>query len=164
MIADAMLSQLADNIPITNQQNTTLNMQKAKQQQHNTKYAKTHVIINNHHHHHNKNTGTVLMGYGVARLTSVLFGEMRNAIFGSVTQKAIRSAARNIFFHLLQLDSGFHLARQTGGLVRAIDRHVFLASPSKQRAKRVGCEGEALSSYHAELLARHGSEKSAKLT
>ncbi|KAJ3299281.1 Iron-sulfur clusters transporter atm1, mitochondrial [Borealophlyctis nickersoniae] len=66
--------------------------------------------------------GTVLIGYGAARLGASLFQEMRNAIFGRVAQRAIRDAARNIFFHLLRLDLSFHLARQTGGLVRAIDR------------------------------------------
>lgn len=66
--------------------------------------------------------GTVLVGYGAARLGSALFQELRNAIFGRVAQRAIRSAARNIFYHLQQLDLSFHLSRQTGGLVRAIDR------------------------------------------
>ncbi|KAJ3369923.1 Iron-sulfur clusters transporter atm1, mitochondrial [Kappamyces sp. JEL0680] len=66
--------------------------------------------------------GTVLIGYGAARIASISFQELRNAVFGSVTQRAIRSAAREIFHHLLQLNSEFHLSRQTGGLVRAIDR------------------------------------------
>lgn len=66
--------------------------------------------------------GTVLVGYGAARLGSSLFQELRNAIFGRVAQRAIRSAARNIFYHLQQLDLSFHLSRQTGGLIRAIDR------------------------------------------
>ncbi|KAI8924851.1 P-loop containing nucleoside triphosphate hydrolase protein [Entophlyctis helioformis] len=66
--------------------------------------------------------GTVLIGYGAARLGSAVFQELRNAVFGSVAQRAIRSAARAIFYHLQQLDLTFHLGRQTGGLVRAIDR------------------------------------------
>lgn len=66
--------------------------------------------------------GTVLIGYGAARLTAIAFQEMRNAVFGSVTQRAIRKAAYNIFHHLLKLNSDFHLSKQTGGLVRAIDR------------------------------------------
>ncbi|KAI8910991.1 iron-sulfur clusters transporter atm1 [Gorgonomyces haynaldii] len=66
--------------------------------------------------------GTVLVGYGAARLGAIVFQEMRNAIFGRVAQTAIRSAARQSFYHLIRLDSNFHLARQTGGLVRAIDR------------------------------------------
>jgi ABC transporter ATM len=66
--------------------------------------------------------GTVLIGYGAARLGANAFQELRNAVFGSVAQRAIRSAARNIFNRLLHLNSDFHHARQTGGLVRAIDR------------------------------------------
>ncbi|RUP47137.1 P-loop containing nucleoside triphosphate hydrolase protein [Jimgerdemannia flammicorona] len=53
---------------------------------------------------------------------STLFQELRNAVFANVAQKAIRRVARNVFYHLHQLDLGFHLARQTGGLNRAIDR------------------------------------------
>ncbi|RKO86699.1 P-loop containing nucleoside triphosphate hydrolase protein, partial [Blyttiomyces helicus] len=66
--------------------------------------------------------GTVLLGYGAARLGSSLFQELRNAVFGRVAQRAIRAAARDIFGHLQRLDLSFHLGRQTGGLVRAIDR------------------------------------------
>ncbi|KAJ3312635.1 Iron-sulfur clusters transporter atm1, mitochondrial [Boothiomyces sp. JEL0838] len=64
----------------------------------------------------------VIVGYGAARLGANAFQELRNAIFGLVTQRAIRVAARNIFNHLLKLDTNYHLNRQTGGLVRAIDR------------------------------------------
>ncbi|KAJ3272858.1 Iron-sulfur clusters transporter atm1, mitochondrial [Terramyces sp. JEL0728] len=64
----------------------------------------------------------VIIGYGAARLGANIFQEMRNAVFGIVTQRAIRAAARNIFNHLLKLDTNYHLNRQTGGLVRAIDR------------------------------------------
>ena len=66
--------------------------------------------------------GTILIGYGAARIGAALFSELRNAVFGLVAQRAIRAAAANIFRHLLHLDLNFHLARQTGGLVRAIDR------------------------------------------
>ncbi|KNC99149.1 uncharacterized protein SPPG_05407 [Spizellomyces punctatus DAOM BR117] len=66
--------------------------------------------------------GTVLLGYGAARLGSSLFQELRTAVFGRVAQRAIRSAACSIFYHMLRLDLSFHLNRQTGGLVRAIDR------------------------------------------
>ena len=59
---------------------------------------------------------------GAARIGSAVFQEMRNAIFASVAQKAIRRVACNVFEHLLRLDLNFHLSRQTGGLTRAIDR------------------------------------------
>ncbi|KAJ3099374.1 Iron-sulfur clusters transporter atm1, mitochondrial [Phlyctochytrium planicorne] len=66
--------------------------------------------------------GAALLGYGAARIGSSLSQEMRNAVFGLVAQRAIRDSARNIFTHLQSLDLNFHLNRQTGGLVRSIDR------------------------------------------
>lgn len=59
---------------------------------------------------------------GVTRIGATLFQELRNAVFASVAQKAIRKVAGNVFDHLLRLDLNFHLSRQTGGLTRAIDR------------------------------------------
>ncbi|ORY86424.1 iron-sulfur clusters transporter atm1 [Protomyces lactucae-debilis] len=66
--------------------------------------------------------GTVVVGYGLARISSTVFQELRNAIFANVSQKAIRKVATDVFEHLLRLDLQFHLSRQTGGLSRAIDR------------------------------------------
>lgn len=66
--------------------------------------------------------GGTILAYGGARFGAVLFGELRNAIFATVAQSAIRNVAQNTFKHLLSLDLGFHLSRQTGGLTRAIDR------------------------------------------
>ncbi|RIA88206.1 iron-sulfur clusters transporter ATM1 [Glomus cerebriforme] len=68
--------------------------------------------------------GAMIIGckYGAARIGSTVFQELRNAIFANVAQKAIRKVARNVFYHLHQLDLNFHLSRQTGGLSRAIDR------------------------------------------
>ncbi|KAJ3071628.1 Iron-sulfur clusters transporter atm1, mitochondrial [Podochytrium sp. JEL0797] len=66
--------------------------------------------------------GALLVGYGAARLGSSLFQEMRNAVFSLVAQRAVRDAAREIFGHLHRLDLSFHLEKQTGGLVRALDR------------------------------------------
>lgn len=66
--------------------------------------------------------GASIFAYGVTRIGASLFQELRNAVFASVAQKAIRKVAGNIFSHLLNLDLSFHLSRQTGGLSRAIDR------------------------------------------
>ncbi|KAI6244934.1 Iron-sulfur clusters transporter atm1, mitochondrial [Erysiphe necator] len=66
--------------------------------------------------------GSMILAYGVTRIGATLTQEIRNAIFASVAQKAIRRVARNVFNHLLRLDLNFHLSRQTGGLTRAIDR------------------------------------------
>ncbi|KAH3686809.1 hypothetical protein WICPIJ_002206 [Wickerhamomyces pijperi] len=66
--------------------------------------------------------GGTILAYGGARFGAVLFGELRNAIFATVAQSAIRKVAVNTFQHLLNLDLGFHLSKQTGGLTRAIER------------------------------------------
>ncbi|KAJ7168631.1 iron-sulfur clusters transporter ATM1 [Mycena filopes] len=66
--------------------------------------------------------GTLVLGYGAARIGSAVFGELLNAVFANIGQSAIRKVARDTFEHLLTLDLRFHLSRQTGGLTRAIDR------------------------------------------
>ncbi|KAL8807128.1 MAG: hypothetical protein Q9200_004794 [Gallowayella weberi] len=66
--------------------------------------------------------GSMIIAYGVTRIGAAVFQELRNAVFASVAQKAIRRVACNVFEHLLRLDLNFHLSRQTGGLTRAIDR------------------------------------------
>ncbi|CAO1624315.1 unnamed protein product [Jaminaea pallidilutea] len=66
--------------------------------------------------------GSAILGYGLARIGASLFSELRNAVFASVAQRSIRRVARSVFSHLLRLDLGWHLSRQTGGLTRAIDR------------------------------------------
>ncbi|KAH7362454.1 ABC transporter [Plectosphaerella cucumerina] len=66
--------------------------------------------------------GSMILAYGATRIGATVFQELRNAVFASVAQKAIRNVACNVFDHLLRLDLGFHLSKQTGGLTRAIDR------------------------------------------
>ena len=73
---------------------------------------------------HDRHGSNRLMRYidGTTRIAAAIFQELRNAVFASVAQKAIRQVACNVFEHLLRLDLNFHLSRQTGGLTRAIDR------------------------------------------
>jgi ATP-binding cassette subfamily B (MDR/TAP) protein 7 len=59
---------------------------------------------------------------GLTRMGATISQELRNAVFASVAQKAIRRVACSVYEHLLKLDLSFHLTRQTGGLTRAIDR------------------------------------------
>ncbi len=66
----------------------------------------------------------LLFAYGIARLFAVVFGEMRDAVFAKVVQRAMRNAALNTFRHLHALSLRFHLDRQTGGLSRVIERGV----------------------------------------
>ena len=64
----------------------------------------------------------LIVGYGVLRLFSTLFGELRDAVFANVTQRAIRRVALKVFEHLHSLSLRFHLDRQTGGVSRDIER------------------------------------------
>ncbi|KAM5345834.1 hypothetical protein ACJ41O_011695 [Fusarium nematophilum] len=66
--------------------------------------------------------GAMILAYGATRIGATIFQELRNAVFASVAQKAIRRVAGNVFEHLLRLDLTFHLSKQTGGLTRALDR------------------------------------------
>lgn len=63
-----------------------------------------------------------LLGYGLARLATSVFGELRDALFARVTQGSIRRIATRLFRHLFGLSMSFHLQRQTGGLSRDIER------------------------------------------
>jgi ATP-binding cassette subfamily B protein len=64
----------------------------------------------------------LVAAYGLVRLTIVLLAEVRDTLFGRVTERAIRRIGLKVFEHLHQLDLDFHLNRQTGGLSRDIDR------------------------------------------
>jgi ATP-binding cassette, subfamily B, heavy metal transporter len=64
----------------------------------------------------------LVVAYGLARIASAGFGELRDALFASVGQRAVRQLALRTFRHLHALSLRFHLDRQTGGLARVIDR------------------------------------------
>ncbi|MDX1505779.1 MAG: ABC transporter ATP-binding protein/permease [Spongiibacter sp.] len=64
----------------------------------------------------------LLLAYGGLRFANVLFGELRDTIFGRVTERAMRSIGLTVFKHLHTLDLEFHLNRRTGGLSRDIER------------------------------------------
>ncbi|WBW73534.1 mitochondrial iron-sulfur cluster exporter Atm1 [Schizosaccharomyces osmophilus] len=66
--------------------------------------------------------GAVILGYGLARVFATVFQELRNSVFASVSQSAIKSVSSNVYQHLLNLDMNFHLSKQTGSLTRAMDR------------------------------------------
>ncbi|CAG0898196.1 unnamed protein product [Darwinula stevensoni] len=65
---------------------------------------------------------SILIGYGIARVSAAGMNELRNAVFAKVAQNSIRRVAKNVFLHLHNLDLSFHLSRQTGALSKAIDR------------------------------------------
>ncbi|WP_269532019.1 ABC transporter ATP-binding protein/permease [Chitinimonas sp. BJYL2] len=64
----------------------------------------------------------MIVGYGLLRLASTAFGELRDAVFAKVAQGAIRQVALETFEHLHRLSLRFHLNRQTGGMTRDIER------------------------------------------
>jgi len=64
----------------------------------------------------------LVAAYGMTRLAIVVFAEIRDTLFGRVTERAIRRIGLKVFRHLHALDLDFHLNRQTGGLSRDIDR------------------------------------------
>lgn len=66
----------------------------------------------------------LIIAYGVVRLSNVLFGEIRDTLFGRVTERAMRRVGLKVFRHLHQLDLDFHLNRQTGGISRDMERGV----------------------------------------
>lgn len=66
----------------------------------------------------------LVLAYNAARILSVAFNQLRDALFARVGQHAVRELAILTFRHLHQLSLRYHLARRTGGLSRVIERGV----------------------------------------
>ena len=66
----------------------------------------------------------LLLAYGFARFSITVFGELRNALFGTVTVRAMRRVSLKVLAHLHDLDLEYHLSRRTGGVSRDLDRGV----------------------------------------
>ncbi len=64
----------------------------------------------------------LLLGYGALRFLTTFLGELRDAIFARVAERAMRRASLEVFEHLHKLDLNFHLSRKTGALARDIER------------------------------------------
>jgi len=64
----------------------------------------------------------LILLYGSLRFLTVFLGELRDALFGRVTEHAMRQLGLKVFQHLHQLELSFHLDRQTGGISRDIER------------------------------------------
>lgn len=65
---------------------------------------------------------SLIVGYGLLRLSASIFAELRELIFSKVTENAIRQVGLQVFNHLHALSLRFHLSRQTGGMTRDIER------------------------------------------
>lgn len=64
----------------------------------------------------------LIIGYGLLRLATTLFTDLRDMIFAKVTQGMIRKVSIEAFRHLHNLSLRFHLERQTGGVTRDVER------------------------------------------
>jgi len=64
----------------------------------------------------------LVIGYAAARLGSVVFDNLRNAVFERVGQDATRRLASDVFRHLHQLSLRFHLERRTGAITKVVER------------------------------------------
>ena len=64
----------------------------------------------------------LVIAYGLLRLSTSLFAELRELIFAKATEGAARSISLEVFRHLHALSLRFHLERQTGGMTRDIER------------------------------------------
>ncbi len=64
----------------------------------------------------------LLVAYGLLRLSTTFFTELREIVFAKVEQRAVRRVALKVFRHLHSLALRFHLARQTGGVSRDMER------------------------------------------
>ncbi len=65
---------------------------------------------------------SLVIAYGCIRLLNTIISEIRDTLFGRVTERAIRRLGMAVFEHLHRLDMAFHLERRTGGLSRDIER------------------------------------------
>ena len=64
----------------------------------------------------------LVIAYGVGNVVDAGFQQIRDILFASVGQNAVRKLAYRTFEHLHRLSLRFHLARRTGGLSRIIER------------------------------------------
>ena len=66
----------------------------------------------------------LVIAYGFARFSMIILGEIRDTVFGRVTERAMTKIGLKVFKHVHRLDLDFHLNRRTGGLSRDIERGI----------------------------------------
>ena len=64
----------------------------------------------------------LIVSYGLAKISSLAFGEIKDSLFSFVSQSATKEIALIVFKHLHSLSIDFHFSRKTGALGRFIDR------------------------------------------
>ena len=66
----------------------------------------------------------ITVAYGMARIMTIGFQQLRDAVFAPVGQRALRQLALETFTHIQRLYLRYHISRKTGGLSRIIERGV----------------------------------------
>ncbi|TCJ82923.1 ABCB family ABC transporter ATP-binding protein/permease [Cocleimonas flava] len=64
----------------------------------------------------------LLIAYGVFRLLTSLFNELRDTVFARVRYHAMRELSKRVMQHLHKLSLRFHLQRKTGAISRDLER------------------------------------------
>ena len=65
---------------------------------------------------------SLLAAYGLLKLSSTLFNELRDLVFARVRYRAMRLLSTRVLRHLHQLSLRFHLERHTGAISRDLER------------------------------------------
>ena len=71
----------------------------------------------------------LILGYGLLRVASATFGELRDAVFSAVQQRTTRRVALDTFRHMHGLSLRFHLDRQTAAVVESVKAASDIYSP-----------------------------------
>ena len=80
----------------------------------------------------------LLFAYGLLRLSTTVFTELRELVFAKATEGAARSISLQVFRHLHALSLRFHLERQTGGMTRDIERGTGRTGSALRRRMGLG--------------------------
>jgi len=65
---------------------------------------------------------SLLVAYGLLKLSASLFNELRDVVFAKVRYRAMRRLSTRVLTHLLQLSLRFHLGRKMGAVSRDLER------------------------------------------
>nr|UZT29311.1 iron-sulfur clusters transporter [Nucleocytoviricota sp.] len=79
-------------------------------------------INNNIFNEVNENTLYLIFAYGTVRSTSYGLHELRNIIFGNVSDNTVRNISKKTFLNILDRDIDFHQNKKIGGLTKTLDR------------------------------------------
>lgn len=64
----------------------------------------------------------LLIAYGLLRLTTAFFNELRDVLFAKIRYHAVYEISVKVLTHLHKMSLRFHLERQTGSIIRDLER------------------------------------------